>query len=103
MVSKPRAGNAFVLDETALARQADGLLVETLGVERSLFDAGDLGADQRRAVSEILGAVMRPYLKLPVMRSESFQVRIMLVYRGRVAVCRPRKRRIKAEFSHLKK
>jgi hypothetical protein len=31
------------------------------------FDASDLGADQRRAVPEILGAIFRPYHDMLVM------------------------------------
>jgi hypothetical protein len=97
------AGDGFVLDESVLPSQPDGLFVETLGVELPPFDSGDLGADQRGAVAEVRGAVIRPYLELPKMRGESFQVRRMLVGGSRVAVCGSCKRGEKAEFGDLKK
>src|SRR5215813_9799283 len=60
-------GQSFVLNEALLARGADGLLVESLGFQLAAFEAGDLGADQRRAGLEILGAVLRPGEKPLVM------------------------------------
>ena len=40
---------------------------------------------------------MRPYLELPMMRGERFQVRSTLIGRGRVAIRRARKRAEKAD------
>ena len=51
------------------AGRADGLFVEAFGIELAALDAGDLGADQRGAVLEILRAIRRPDLELPVMRA----------------------------------
>jgi len=50
--------DAFALSKAVLARGADGLLIQTLGVELPAFDAGDLRADQRGSISEILRAVL---------------------------------------------
>ena len=53
-------GDALVLDEPVLARQPNGLFVETLGLQFSAFEACDLGGDQRRATPKVLGTVLRP-------------------------------------------
>ena len=58
-----------------LARgRADGLFVEALGIQLAAFETSDLGADQRRAVCEILGAVLRPHLELLVMGGQRLQM-----------------------------
>ena len=62
-----------------LARQADGFFVETLGVEVPPFDARDLSADQRRAVAEVLGTVLRPDFELAMVGRQSFQVQRTLL------------------------
>jgi len=51
--------------------RADGLFVEALGGELATFQSGDLGADQRGAVLEIVRAIVRPGLELFVMRRQS--------------------------------
>ena len=60
-------GERLVVNKAVGARRADGLFVEALGVELAAFDAGNLGADQRGAVLEILRAIRRPELELLVM------------------------------------
>src|SRR5271155_5207075 len=67
-------GDPFILDEAIVARQAYGLLVQKLGIEVAALQSGDLGADQRSAVPEILRTMLRPNLQLPVMPSNSVQV-----------------------------
>ena len=67
-------GERLIVDKAVVARRADGLFVESLGIELATFDARNLGADQRGAVLEILRAILRPDLKLPVMRGESVDV-----------------------------
>jgi len=52
--------NALVLSKAVLTRRSYGLFIEALGVQFPVFDAGDLGADQCRAVPEILGAILSP-------------------------------------------
>ena len=64
-------GERLVVDKAVGAGRADGLFVEALGVELAAFEACDLGADQRGAVLEILRAILRPDLELPVVRSDS--------------------------------
>ena len=51
--------------------RADGLFVEALGSELATFQSGDLGADQRGAVLEIVRAIVRPGLELFVMLRQS--------------------------------
>ena len=47
------------MDEFVVARRLDCSFVQPLGVEFSPFDARDFGADQRRAILEILRAIHR--------------------------------------------
>jgi len=53
-------GEAFVLDEAVVARPADGLFVEALGVELPPFQARHLGDDQCRPIGERCRAILRP-------------------------------------------
>ena len=57
-------GERLVVDKAVCAGRADGLFVEALGIELAAFDPGDLRADQRGAVLEILRAILRPDLEL---------------------------------------
>ena len=59
-------GERLVVDKAVGAGRADGLFVEPLGIELAAFDAGDLRADQRGAVLEILRAILGPDLELSV-------------------------------------
>src|SRR4029077_20524598 len=93
--------HAFVLNEAVLPRRTDGLLIQALGVQLPSFDAGDLGADQRRAVSKILGAILRPSIDLLVVSDECLQVLGALLGRRKVALRCPRERVIENVFSRL--
>jgi hypothetical protein len=55
-----------------LTRQVDSLLVQTHGVGVSLFEAGDLGQDQRVFVGESWWIVFGPLAQLFPMRSQEF-------------------------------
>ena len=72
-------GERLVVNEAVGARRADGLFVEALGVELAAFQAGDLGADQRGAVLEVLRAILRPDLELSVVGGQSLQMLLALV------------------------
>ena len=61
-------GERLILDEAVGAGRPDGLLVEILGIQRTAFDPGDLRSDQCCAVLEVLRAIRRPDLELPVVR-----------------------------------
>jgi hypothetical protein len=45
---------SFVLDEALLARRPNGLLIQTAGLNFPAVQAGNLGADQRDSVCEVL-------------------------------------------------
>src|SRR6202043_4111717 len=64
-------GERLVVNKAVCAGRADGLFVEAFGVEVPAFDPRDLGADERGAVLEILGTVLRPDFELSVMRSQT--------------------------------
>src|SRR5580658_5629356 len=55
-------GERLIVNKTVVARRADGLFVEALGIELPAVETSDFGGDQRRTVREILGAVLRPHL-----------------------------------------
>ncbi len=66
---KPRgelAGDGLVLDEAALSRRGDGLLVEPHRLRFLPAEPGDLGADQGVFVEEVLGAARGPRAELPL-------------------------------------
>src|SRR5258705_10180447 len=54
------------VDKAICTGRADRLLVETLSIELAAFDPGDLRADKRNAVLEILKAVHCPNVELIV-------------------------------------
>ena len=62
------------------------------------FDPRDLGADERGAILEILGTVLRPDFELSVMRSQTGNMLLALVGRGGVAYGRERKRPVEYIF-----
>src|SRR5262249_12048198 len=59
-------GDRFVLPEAGLAGGADRVFVQSHRLHLSTFDAGDLGANERRAIAEILWAALGPRLELSV-------------------------------------
>src|SRR5712691_8108238 len=71
-------GERLIVNKAVGAGRADGLFVETHRVDIAAVDASNLGADQRGAVLEIVRAIRRPELELPVMRSDSVQVLLTL-------------------------
>ena len=66
-------GERLMVNKAVGAGRADGLFVEAFGIELPAFEPRDLGADQRDAVREIIRAIRRPELELPLMRSDSVQ------------------------------
>ena len=60
-------GDCLIVDEAVVARRADGLFIQTFGVEVAALQSGDFRADQRGAVREILGTILRPDLEPLVM------------------------------------
>src|SRR3981081_3920833 len=59
-------GQRLVLHEAVLTGRKKGLLVQVHCIEISSFEARDFASDQRRAVREILGAVLSPHFELTV-------------------------------------
>src|SRR6516165_1020512 len=52
-------GERLVVDKAVCACRHDGALVELHGLERASLDTGDLGADQRCTILEILRTIRR--------------------------------------------
>ena len=73
-----------------------------MGVQLPSFDAGNLGADQRRPVCKILGTILRPSIDLLVVSGECLQILAALLGRCKVALRCPRERVIEDVFSRLK-
>src|SRR5215813_13819472 len=67
-------GERLVVDEAVCACRRDGALVQIHGIERASLDAGNLGADQRCTILEVLRAIRRPGPKLPLMRAKCFSM-----------------------------
>jgi hypothetical protein len=59
-------------------RRADGLLVESHGIQVSAFDPRDLCANQCSAIFEILTTILRPKRELFIMFSQSFEMLALL-------------------------
>ena len=94
-------GDRLVVHEAVGAGRVDGLLVQPLGVELAAVEAGDLGADQRGAVGEVLRAVASPLLELAVVAGQGLEMPRPLRGRGRVAECGPRQRGVELVFRRL--
>ena len=89
----------LVLDEAIDAGRADALLIEPHRIDVTAFQARDLGADQCRAVFEILRALPGPDLELPVMGGQSSEMRVLLV--GSVTNCGMRQSAVEAKIGDL--
>src|SRR5947209_3758899 len=63
--------DAFTMREAVVVCRTYRRLVELLGIQRSPFDASDLGTHERRSGLKVLWAVHCPYVKLPMMEEES--------------------------------
>ena len=74
-------GDRLIVDKAVGAGRADGAFVKVHGVERAAFNTGDFRADQRRAVLEILGAILRPDFELSVVGSQPLQMPLPLAGR----------------------
>ncbi len=71
-------GDRHILDKAVCLGRADGLLVKVFGIKYAAFDASDLCADQGGAVCEILRAIHRPDLELPVVSGQRIQMLLPL-------------------------
>src|SRR6516164_8969469 len=87
-------GERLVVDETVCACRRDGALVEVHGIERASLDPGNLSADQRGAVLEVLWAVLHPEFELTVVRDQSLDMLLALLCRCGVAGRRLQQRTI---------
>ena len=67
-------GERLIVNEAVGAGRADGLFVEALGIELAAFEARDLGADQGGAVLEIVWAIRRPELEVPVVGGQCVEM-----------------------------
>ena len=95
-------GERLILHEGIVARRADCLLIETLGVKFPAFEVGNLRVDQCDAILEVLGAIVRPDLELLLMCSHRLQVLLPVVGRSGPADCRVAERRAEVIFNRLR-
>jgi hypothetical protein len=89
------------MNKPVCASRTDGLFVEAHCVNVAAVDASNLGADQRGAIVEILGAVHRPDFELPVMSIQSRGVLLALAGRSGVADGSVTERRVEMVFRRL--
>src|SRR5215831_1346819 len=96
-------GNRLIVDESMHVCRADGLFIKAFGVDHAAFNPGNLGANERCPIFEILRAMLRPDLELSVVRSQRLQMLPALVGRSGVAGCSARKCAVKVIFSLFEK
>src|SRR5262245_20128889 len=77
--SRKLVGDRLVVDKAVGTRGRDGALVEVHGIERPSFDTGNLSADQRSTVLEVLRAVRRPALKLSLVTLKRLPVLVVRI------------------------
>ena len=70
----PLVGYRFVVGEAVVAGRADGLFIETLGIEFAALQACGLRADQRSVTCKVLWAVFSPHLELAVVAGQGLSV-----------------------------
>src|SRR6516165_2864449 len=80
-------GERFVVDKAVSACRHDGALVQVHGLERPSLDSGNLSADQRCTILEVLRTSRRPGLKLSVVPSKCFAVLRVRVGAHGLAAC----------------
>src|SRR5262249_3774509 len=78
-------GKRRIMDEAIISRRADSLLIQLLGIERTAFDPGDLGANKRGAIFEVFRTIALPRAELPVMSGQCIDMLLSLLGRGCVA------------------
>src|SRR5215510_9286178 len=88
-------GDRLIVDKAVAVRRADGLLVELLGLEHAAFDPSNLRAYQCGAVFKILRAMLRPYLVLLLVSSQSLEMPLSRVVRCRIEGRSPRECTVK--------
>jgi hypothetical protein len=88
------AGGGLVLNEAALARRPNRLVVETFGFQLTALQTRELRPDQRGSIFEVLRTDPRPCFQFPVVRDQSRDM--ARVFRGvrRIAGRRPREGRV---------
>src|SRR5262249_49169823 len=91
-------GNPLIVDESIRVRRADGLFVKAFGVDHAAFYSRDLRAHQCSAIFEILRAMLRPNLELPVVSCQSLKMVLSLVRRCGIPCCRVGKCAIEAKL-----
>src|SRR5262249_45263616 len=64
----------LIVDELVVARCLERRFVEALRIELPALDAGDLGADEQRAVLEALRAILCPDIELPLVKDDGLQM-----------------------------
>src|SRR5918996_3765393 len=89
------------MDKAVCVRRADGLFVEVFGLEHAAFDPSNLRADQCGAVFKILRAMLRPYLVLLLVRSQSLDMPLSRVVRCRIKGRSTRECTVKVILRHF--
>src|SRR6266481_6564197 len=80
-------GDAFVLDETVITGQSNGLLVQTHRIGVSVFETGDFGQHQRMLVGKSRWIVFGPFAQLFLVLRQEFAPPVLLVVRSILMEC----------------
>src|SRR5262249_14067806 len=84
----------LVVDKAVCACRRDGALVQVHGLEWASLDTGNLGADERGTILEILRAIRRPCPKLSLVPPNCFSLLGASVEADGIALCGPSQRGI---------
>src|SRR5260221_536412 len=79
---------------SASPRGTNGPFVQPLGIERPLFQSGDLGFYECGAILEILRATLSPDIELSLVGRQRGHMPLTLVRRRRIAAGRPGQRTV---------
>ena len=87
-------GDRLIVNKAVFSGRADGLFIQAHRVDIVPLNAGNLCTDQRGAVLEIVRAIDRPELELPVVGRQYIDMLLPLVRRRGVRGCGMRQRAV---------
>src|SRR6266478_1905740 len=88
-------GDRLIIDKAVVVRRTDGLFVKLLGLQNAALDPGNLRAYQCGTVFKILGAMLRPYLLLLLVSSQSLEMSLSRAVRCTINGRSSRERTVK--------
>src|SRR5262249_38217612 len=94
-------GKRLVVNKSVCACRSDGALVQVHGLEWACRETGNLGADQRRTILEVLRTIRCPAQKLSLVPFDRFSMHGVWISANGLAACSAGQRGIEVIFLHL--